>query len=162
MPTPEETPQNAWLIVTSPENFETTQNLGFTVQGVKSRHRKKAQQIRPNDKVIYYITGLQSLAGIVTVTSSYYEDQTPLWQCKSRPGEEVYPLRFHIAPEVILTPEQYLPVIDVVDQLDYLKKWPKEHWRLGFQGNIHLWPWHDYEAVRPKILSQAGKTKSKV
>lgn len=91
---------NYWLIVTSPENFEVTKKLGFTLQGIKSRHRKKAEAMRPGDKVIYYITGVKALAGIATITSPFFEDRVPIW--KSKKEGELYPYRFKIEPDPIL------------------------------------------------------------
>jgi hypothetical protein len=148
---------NRWVIVSSPENFATTAELGFTLQGIKSRHRKKAEQIRPGDTVIYYITGKQALAAIAQVTSSYFEDQTRVWNCKSNRDTEVYPFRFRLAPDLILPESAYLPAQDLAGQLTYLKKWPAEHWRLGFQGNIHLWPEADYQLAREAMLAQQAK-----
>ncbi len=57
-----------WLIVNSPDNFAISGQLGWTVQGFKSRHRKKAAAMRPGDKLIYYLTQQQVFAGIVTVS----------------------------------------------------------------------------------------------
>src|SRR5439155_813228 len=38
------------MIVTSPENYERTRTLRFTQQGVKSRHRRKAERMAPGDR----------------------------------------------------------------------------------------------------------------
>lgn len=141
----------AWLVVTSAENFETTRAMGFTVQGVKSRHGKKAQTIASGDVLVYYITGLQVFAATAQVTSPCYQDETPLWQCKTRPSLEVYPWRVKIQPQTVLPVEAALPVGHVYRQLTYLKKWPEAHWRLGFQGNLHLWPMADFDCVHHAI-----------
>lgn len=152
---------NVWLIVGSAENFEISQSHGFTVQGIKSRHRKKAGLIHPGDRMIYYLTGLQVLAGIVRVTSQFYEDHTPIWTCSSR-GGEVYPWRFRTEPELILDKTQYLPTVEVHEQLEYLKKWPPAHWRLGFQGNVHHWPMADYLLVRDRMLALQQQREARV
>jgi hypothetical protein len=49
---------NYWIIVGSPENFARTRARGFTVQGIKSRHRKKAEKMKPGDKIVWYLTGV--------------------------------------------------------------------------------------------------------
>ena len=46
-----------WIVVGSPGNFEKTRELGFSIQGLKSRHRKKAERMKPGDKIAYYIPG---------------------------------------------------------------------------------------------------------
>jgi predicted RNA-binding protein len=147
MATEETQSNNTWLIVGSEENYDISKGFGFTVQGIKSRHRKKAKLIHPGDRMIYYLTGLQVLAGIVRVTSNFVEDYTPIWTCSSKRTEEVYPFRFRIQPEIILEKEQYLRTVDLYDKIEYLKKWPEAHWRLGFQGNVHHWPESDYQLV---------------
>ena len=32
--------------------------------------------------------------------------------------------------------------------LEYVQKWPAEHWKLAFQGNLHLIPDADFETLR--------------
>lgn len=136
-----------WLTVGSRENFEISRARGFDVLGIKSTHRKKATQIRPGDRVLYYLTGLMVLAGSVTVRSAMVEDQTPIWTCSSvKNGQpEVYPYRFAIVPTLIPADEQgFLPVQAIREDLIYLQKWPAKNWTLGFQGNLHQWPEADF------------------
>lgn len=145
----------AWLIVTSAENFESTKAMGFTVQGVKAKHGKKAQTLQPGDKLVYYVTGRQVFAAIATVTSTCFEDTTPLWRCLSKPSTETYPWRVNIQADVVLPLDHAVPVVPIYQHLTYLTKWPDAHWRLGFQGNLHAWPWADYETVS-QAMSQLG------
>src|SRR2546422_305571 len=55
-----------WMLVRSADNFEATKRHGFEVQGVKSRHRKKAERMQPGDRVAYYLTGIQAFGGTAT------------------------------------------------------------------------------------------------
>ena len=74
-----DTPQpQYWIVVSSLDNWHKTAEHGFTVQGIKSRHRKKAEQMGPGDKIIAYCTGVKAFAGITTITSSSFEDHTPI------------------------------------------------------------------------------------
>ena len=42
---------NYWLITTSPENFKVDKETsGFTVQGLKARHKKTVMKFQPGDK----------------------------------------------------------------------------------------------------------------
>ncbi len=152
---------NYWVVVGSKENYDISKKLGFTLQGLKSRHQKKAEQIQPDDKMIYYLTGgLKSLGGIVTVKSPYVEDYTEIWNCSSsmKSGErkgkkEVYPFRFRIEPYLIPADESgFVEVAPIHTQLQYLKKWPEKNWTLGFQGNVHHWPEADYRLVEALFL----------
>ena len=38
-----------------------------------------------------------------------------------------------------------------MSRLEYLRKWPAEHWRLGFQGNVHRLPKADYELIALEV-----------
>src|SRR5687767_14003688 len=60
-----------WIIVNSIANFNRSRDLGFTVQGMKSRHRKKAERMQPGDKIVYYLSGVKAFGGISTITSPY-------------------------------------------------------------------------------------------
>lgn len=143
-----------WMIVTSKENFDITKDRDFTVQGVKSRHRKKAMEMQPGDKIMYYVTGIQKFAGIAEVTSTYFEDEDKIWKAKSKKKEEVYPWRFNIKPELILDEDDWVDSEVFKDKLEYIQKWPKEHWKLAFQGNVHNLPEADYETVK-SVLQDA-------
>jgi predicted RNA-binding protein len=143
-----------WMIVTSKENFDITKDRDFTVQGVKSRHRKKAMEMQPGDKIMYYVTGIQKFAGIAEVTSTYFEGEDKIWKAKSKKKEEIYPWRFNIKPELILDEDDWVDSEVFKDKLEYIQKWPKEHWKLAFQGNVHNLPEADYETIK-SVLQDA-------
>ena len=95
-----------WMLVSSLENFRLSRQHSFGVAGMKSRHRKKAERVRPGDRVLFYLTGVQAFGGIAEATSEYAEDHSPLWESKKK-GED-YPFRFSIKPLVILAEEEFL------------------------------------------------------
>lgn len=144
-----------WMIVTSEENFAATESRGFSMQGVKSRHRKKAMEMQPGDRLIYYITGKQQFAGIAEVTSTYFEGGEIIWHSKKK--EDSYPWRVNIKPELILPREQWVDSSIFKDKLEHIKKWPAEHWKLAFQGNVHLLPEADYRTVQ-SVLSEVAES----
>ena len=141
-----------WIVVGSPENFARTATLGFTVQGLKSRHRKKAERMKPGDKIIYYITGQKTFGGIATIESSYFESHEPIWQSGDpKKASEDYPFRVEISPDVILPLADGIPAEGVARQMAYVAKWPAANWTLAFQGNVHEIDAHDYRLVRDAI-----------
>ena len=148
-------PTNYWMIVGSAENFEISRARGFLIQGIKSRHRKKAERMEPGDRVLYYLTGVQQFGGTASITSGYFEDNQPIWKGKKN-GEE-YPFRFEIKPEVILEPGTYLDAKEIVPHLDYVKRWPAEHWHLAFQGNVHLFSEKDFNFVESRLLARRSE-----
>ncbi|HEY7064783.1 MAG TPA: EVE domain-containing protein [Chloroflexota bacterium] len=126
---------NHWLIVTSPENIATTRDLGYTMQGMKSRHRKKAERMQPGDRMLLYGTGRQAFAFTATITSPYWEDHTMVWDGRKK-GED-YPFRVKIQPDVVLPEADWVPAVSLLPTLEFPRKWPAEHWHLAFQGNVH-------------------------
>ena len=142
---------NYWMIVSSAENFEVNRSMGFSIQGMKSRHRKKAERMAPGDRVLYYLTGVQQFGGTATITSEYFEDHRPIWSSKKK-GED-YPFRVEIKPDIVLDPEQFLDARDMVPHLEYVRRWPAEHWHLAFQGNVHLLPESDFRLIEERLAS---------
>lgn len=147
---------NYWIIVGPTENFDKTRELGFTIQGMKSRHRKKAEQMKPGDKLIYYLTGIKAFGGIVTVTSDYFEDHAIIWRSTNKKrADEDYPFRVHIAADVVLPPGEYIPAEPIARAMTYVQRWPADNWTLAFQGNVHHIDEADYMLIRDAISEAA-------
>ncbi len=157
----QQTGTNFWIIVGSPDNFAKTRELGFTVQGMKSRHRKKAEQMGPGDKIVYYITGKKSFAGVATITSPYFESHEPIWKSKDpKKDAEDYPFRVEIEADVILDDNEFVEAESLARQMEYASKWPAANWTLAFQGNVHKINEYDYELIRKAVLEKSASTVS--
>lgn len=148
----EETP-TYWIVVGSPDNFERTEALSFTVQGMKSRHRKKAGRMKAGDKIVYYLTGVKAFGGIATITSPYFESHDRIWQSGDPKKEtEDYPFRVNIEPDVMLTAKTATPAEPIARHMTYVSKWPAANWTLAFQGNVHEIGEDDYALIRDAIV----------
>jgi hypothetical protein len=145
-----------WVITASIDNFSATRANGFTVQGLKSRHRKKAEQMRPGDRITWYITGIKAFAAAATVTSAYFEDHTPIWHSTNvKRAEEDYPWRFNIRPDIVLDDESLIDAEPVARQLKFVSKWPEANWTLAFQGNIRPVDDADFAIIEDALKSAA-------
>lgn len=133
------------MLVSSAENFETSRARGFDMAGMKRRHGKKAAEVRPGDKVIFYLTGAMAFGGAAEVTGEAGYSEEPVWR-SSKDGE-AYPHRFPIRVEVASPPGGYVPASELVGTMSHTRRWPPEHWRLAFQGNVHRLPAEDYELI---------------
>jgi predicted RNA-binding protein len=150
-----------WIIVGSPENVAKTRELGFTVQGVKSRHRKKAERMKPGDKLVYYVTGRKAFAAVSTITSPSFESHEPIWRSGNpKKAEEDYPYRVHTEPEIILDEGSYVDAEPVARQMAYVAKWPAANWTLAFQGNVHEISAEDFALIRDAVADAAGVAAS--
>ncbi|MSQ36816.1 MAG: EVE domain-containing protein [Chloroflexi bacterium] len=146
-----------WMIVTSRDNYATTKALGFTVQGVKSRHRRKAERMAPGDRVCWYLTGVQSFAATATLTSAFFEGHDPIWV--SEKTGDPYPWRFRIEKDHAVTPGgvgdqgRWVTAASLLPALGFVKKWPAAHWRLAFQGNLHELGAEDFATIEQAIIA---------
>lgn len=141
-----------WIVVGSEENMRIAEARGFDIFGFKSTRRTEASRIRPGDKLIFYLTKIMKFGGLAEVTSEYFEDHTQVFR-SNKPGED-YPFRVNVRPIVILSPDQYLDVKEIAPGMEVTKKWPPEHWRLAFQGNLHEIPESDCKRIEG-LMDQA-------
>ena len=117
--------------------------------GLKQRNRNRALEIEPGDRIVFYLTQEMRFAGSITVTGELYEDRTKIWPGK--PGNpDQYPWRFATAPEIVLDDDQHVPA-DQLDELEHVRKWPPEHWKLAFQGQIRAVSEHDAEVLADRL-----------
>jgi hypothetical protein len=124
-----------WILTSSPDNHAATAALDFSVIGLKERRRNQALMVAPGDRFVLYLTKVMSFAGSIRVTGELYEERTKLWPGK--PGApDIYPWRFATEPEVVLEQDDWVAAESFVGRLEHMAKWPAEHWKLAFQGQV--------------------------
>ncbi len=144
-----------WILTGSLDNFRATREHGFTVIGAKEGRRRMAEQIEPGDRIVLYVTGVQAFGAIVRVTGEMYEDREKIWPGK--PGKaDPYPWRFETEPELVLEEDELVPADQLADQLEHVRKWPAEHWKLAFQGQIRPVSEHDAGLLVDRLRAAAG------
>lgn len=136
------------MIVSNAENFRKTQDLGFTVQGLKFQQRRKLQRVGSGDRVLFYVSGIRRFAATATVTSSYFQEETHIWDPE---GGDTWPYRIQIKPEISLDDVQYMDANMLAPRLEYVKRWPPENWYMAFQGNLHLLPKSDFMLIEEEM-----------
>jgi len=144
-----------WIVVGSEENMRIAEGRGFDIFGFKSTRRREVAQMQAGDKLIFYLTKIMKFGGLAEVTSEYFEDHEKVFRSDKKPKED-YPFRVNVKPEIVLTPEQYLDVKEIAPRMAYTKKWPAEHWRLAFQGNLHQIPSEDFEMIAGEMKAAVG------
>jgi hypothetical protein len=146
-----------WLIVSGIDNFRASKALGFTVQGMKSRHRRKAEKMQVGDRITYYITGIKAFAATVRITGPSFESHEPIWKSKDpKRDAEDYPWRVPVEAETILEEDDFVPAEPLARQMAYVARYPAANWTLAFQGNVHLLPDADAELVREAVREAAS------
>jgi hypothetical protein len=143
-------PGSHWMIVMSPENFEITQARGFDLVGLKSRHRKKAERMALGDRVLFYVAGSQVFPLTATVTSTFFEDHSPIWVSTER-RPDVSPWRVQIRGDIVLNWYEHLDARQIAPRMLYVKRWAPEDWPLAFQGQIHLLSSQDFQLIEHEM-----------
>jgi EVE domain len=143
-----------WILTASPENHAATAEHGFAVIGVKERNRNRALEIEPGDVLVLYLTKVMRFAGAIRVTGELYEDRERLWPGK--PGKpDAYPWRFATEPVVVLDEPDRVPAEELAGVLEHVRKWPPEHWKLAFQGQLRMVSEADARVLLDRLRSAA-------
>ncbi len=144
-----------WILTGSPENHAATREHGFAAIGLKERNRNRALEIAPGDRIVFYATRVKAFAGSVRVEGELYEDQAKIWPGK--PGKvDPYPWRFPTSPELVLEEPDWVPAESLADELQHVRKWPREHWTLAFQGQIRSVSDHDAQVLLARMAPAAA------
>ena len=53
-----------------------------------------------------------------------------------------------------------MPAKEIAYRLDYVRKWPPEHWTLAFQGHIHALPKADFAIIEDEISRSSRRRKA--
>ena len=145
-----------WVLTGSPENVAATRARGYAVIGMKERRRRLAESMMPGDRVIFYVTRVAAFGGAIRLVSDMFEDRAPVWPGK--PGNpDAYPWRFRSEPEVALAESEWVPAEDVKDRLEHVRKWPAEHWKLAFQGQLRVVSDHDADVLVTAMRERASR-----
>lgn len=144
-----------WILTGSPENHAATRDHGFTVIGLKERNRNRALEIERGDRIVLYATGTMGFAGSVLVQGELYEDRSKIWPGK-RGKPDAYPWRFRTSPEIVLEEPEWVPAESLAEELEHVRKWPREHWKLAFQGQIRPVSDRDAEVLLDRMTAAAG------
>jgi hypothetical protein len=157
-------PGSHWLITLSPENYAITRGMGFSLLGLRSRHRKKAERVALGDRVLYYVLEERVIPATATVTSAYFEDRHAVWVNRER-RDDPFPYRVHIQPNIVLEPGEGLDAEALAPRLLYLKRWPPEQWYLALQGDVHLLSAQDFllvEREMQRIVEERASRRERV
>jgi EVE domain len=144
-----------WILTGSPENFAATREHGFRLIGMKERRRNQALAMEPGDRIVFYLTQVGRFAASARIAGALFEDRTPVWPGK--PGNpDLYPWRFPTKPEVVLDEADWVSAETLKEDLEHVRKWPSEHWRLAFQGQLRTVSDADAELLLHRLRAAAG------
>ncbi len=144
-----------WVLTSSPDNHVATAAHDFAVIGIKERNRARALQMEPGDRIVLYLTKVMRFAAAIRITGELYEDRAKIWPGK--PGKaDAYPWRFATEPELVLEEPQWLTAESFKDDLEHILKWPSEHWKLAFQGQLRTVSEADAALLMDRMRAAVG------
>ena len=144
----------AWIVVGSPENFELLRGRGFDICGFKASRRKQSSEMRPGDRLVYYLTGDVLFGGIVEVTSEMFEDEADVGLRSGAKEDESFPFRVETRPAVIPEPGDYIDVREITDLLDKTRSLGPKKLGMAFRGNLHRISDGDYRQIEQLLLER--------
>jgi hypothetical protein len=144
-----------WILTGSPENYAVTRELGFRLIGMKERRRLQALAMEPGDRIVFYLTKIQRIAGSVRIAGAMFEDREPVWPGAPK-KRDAYPWRFETEPEVVLEEDEWISAEELAPELEHVRKWPAEHWTLAFQGQLRTVSDHDAKLLLDRMTAAAG------
>src|SRR5688500_5122015 len=146
-----------WILTASPDNHAATAERGFRVIGLKERNRNRALEIEPGDLIALYLTKVMRFAGAIRVTGELYEDREKIWPGK--PGKvDPYPWRFETESLVVVDEPDWVAAEELATSLEHVRKWPAEHWKLAFQGQVRTVSSADRDVLLDRLRVAAGAT----
>lgn len=144
-----------WIVVSSPDNFETLRARNFDLCAFKSSRRKQSSDMRPGDRIVHYLTGIVRFGGIVEVTDAVFEDPTDIGLSARADKPDDYPFRIPTRPVAILDPDDYLDVRDITDLLDKTRALGPKKLGVAFRGNLHRISDADYATIE-RLMRERG------
>ncbi|MDA0351206.1 MAG: EVE domain-containing protein [Chloroflexi bacterium] len=143
----------AWITVGSPDNFEVLRKRKFDVCAFKASRRKQSGEMKPGDRIVYYLTKEVLFGGIVEVTGEMFEDISDIGlRSEGKPGED-YPFRIDTKPVVIPDAGNYVDVREITDLLDKTRKLGPKKLGMAFRGNLHKISDEDYQQIE-RLLAE--------
>ena len=142
-------PRNYWMVSVGHSYFATSKERGFDLLGLGKAHKKRVQRMEVGDRVLYYVLDWRVFATVATITSTYFEDHTKVWEWPE-PGEDL-PYRVRLRPVIVLKEGEFIDARLVAPRMQYVRKWTPEHWPLAFLGLLHLIPKEDFMMLEDEM-----------
>ncbi|MEH3054173.1 MAG: EVE domain-containing protein [Patulibacter minatonensis] len=144
-----------WVLTASVDNHAATEAHGFSVIGIKQRNHRRAMEIEPGDVLVLYLTKVMAFAGAIRVTGDLFEDREPIWPGQPK-NPDLYPWRFPTEPVITLPRDRWVPAEELRTRLEHVQKWPEEHWKLAFQGQLRTVSDQDAQLLLDRLHAEAG------
>jgi predicted RNA-binding protein len=143
-----------WLCISTRANEEITRKKH--VWGVSKRYANNIADVKIGDSLLMYTRHEivnneikpSAIMGVYKATSNVYLDEKPLFITPQFLGNEVFPFRIKVEPDIIF--HEPLPFKPLVQELSFIKN--KTMWSGSIRTAMKVIPEEDYQ----KIMKAAG------
>lgn len=143
------------MFVESEHNFEILREINFSLFGMGPKYRRRAERMKPDDRVLFYVQGLRKWPASATITSNYFEDDTPMWKPMTK--NDSFRYRISLKANIVLDECDYIDAKLLAPRLEYIKRWIPEDWPLAFWDRLHLLPQADFRLIEDEMQRIASK-----
>ena len=131
-----------WLDLFTGKTWEEFLKNGAKISGFRESREKIAQEIKPGDYFICYLTGVSRIIGILEVASESFRDDTPIWE------DEQFPIRFKVNLLYKFTPKTAIPIENLMEKLSPELR---AKWKGIIRGSLREVPPGDGEIIVEEI-----------
>lgn len=133
--------RNYWLDTFTVHTWQEFLDAGAQISGFHEKRWTTVKQIKRDDYLICYLTGISRWVGVLEVVSEPFQDNTPIWK------EDVYPCSVRVKLLVGLTPETAVPIYELKEQLSIFENAGSNTWTGNLRGSPRNWKVSDAEVV---------------
>lgn len=137
---------NYYMIITTANDYECDVENNFECAGFPYRNRKSVMNMKPGDKIIFYITKKSVFTASVEVVGNYYYSEKPYWD----DFYEIYPHRINTKPIAFISDiKKGVFIKEIWDDLEFIKN--KGKWGSQVQGSFRKLSEHDFNIIENSI-----------
>jgi hypothetical protein len=140
-----------WLDLFTFKTWNEFLHAGGTVSGFSQGRWSTVQKMKPGDLLLCYLTGVSRFVGVLEVTGSPFQDESPIW------SDSTFPSRVPVRVVHQLEAETAVPVLELRNQLSVFQGLNNPNfWSGAFRGSPAKWKPQDgkfvTEAVADAVL----------
>jgi hypothetical protein len=105
---------NYWLDLFTGTTWREFRESGANVSGFRARQVKSAEQMKPGDIFLCYLTGVMRWVGALEIIGPS-DDKRNIWK------EQDFPVRFNVKPLVLLEPENGIPMAQLEGRVKFFQ-----------------------------------------
>ena len=137
------------MINTTRENYEITRDRGFDLVGFDSPNSRKASQMVPGDRLVFFVREDRKFAATATVKGKCFEGGSDIW--KHHTEREKFRNRVNIEVDALPAGDYWVDALQVGPTLEYVKRWPPEMWDLAFFSMLHIISKRDFDLLEGEL-----------